>query len=563
MLSRLIHQVFSIRVLRVSALVSFALTMVAVCVLAGAAQAQPKQIRIVESIWGFDGRVVPGQFNPLSILIDNLSDDPVEGFVTLQSVSGMVRNTGAQFTETIYLSPHTTRWVQFYPYVNRYATGWRVSVRTEQGLLFSDSMDQGRSVFESVSGEGDSKTVQAVILDKSGLTSRQPTTVKHMPDEVFPPFSTATAPLGVLFLDHVPDWESPRQEALISWLRCGGKLHLLLDTNGEPLHFPATMAELNEPFNEFNVGSGTVTRYEIQRSQLTSQIVDPLVVQAGQKDDPDAIESATQTELQMRNSVADPGTTDNELFSLMRELTQPEHAWWLIFLLSLAYVGMVFPGCWFLSQKKSLHYLTTYGAIAGLSILFSFIFLFIGRRGYGESTVMHSLAVARFEDESHLSCFQWGTLFVTEANDYSVTSNDQQALWASGSVDEEVDGKIRSGNRGQFDVRIPPFSSQTMLSRRRLTIPDWELELGEFNGDGNELLNLSIHTGAAFPFDNKWRIILLYGRNLYEGRFDAATRTITRTTSLQRLVDFCNFRPTTNFGGFWGMGDSGDSVSEQ
>ena len=31
-----------------------------------------QQLRVVEVVWGFDGRVVTGQFMPLSILVDNL-----------------------------------------------------------------------------------------------------------------------------------------------------------------------------------------------------------------------------------------------------------------------------------------------------------------------------------------------------------------------------------------------------------------------------------------------------------------------------------------------------------
>ena len=518
-----------------------------------AAHAQPKQMRIVETIWGFDGRVVPGQFNPVSILLDNLSDDPIEGVVTLRGISGMVRDAGGLLSEQIYLSPHTTRWVQFYPYVNRYSSGWRLTVMSESGVVFAETLDQGRSVFEGISGDGDSRTNPAVILDRYGFANRQPTSIKHMPDEEFPPYATATVPLSVLFLDHVPDWDSPRQQALVSWLKLGGQLHLLLDSNGEELRFPASMAELNEPFNTFTVGSGTVTRHDFQRGQLTSQVVNPLVQQIGQQDDPDAVRMDQQTELQMRNSVADPGGQDGDLFMQMRQLTQPQHAWWLIFLLSLIYVGLIFPGCWFFSQKKTLHYLATYGAIAGLSILFSLIFLFIGRRGYGESTVVHSLSIARFEDDTHCSIMQWNTLFVTDGDRYSMSAENQQALWASGMAEEQVDATIGSGNQGEFSVNIPPFSSQTLVNRRRVSLADWNLRLLEMNGTATELVSATIATGDGFPRAKETRIVLLYGRNMYEGVYNAKEKTVSRGVSLQRLVDFCSFRREIQFGGFWGM----------
>ncbi|MFN9970248.1 MAG: hypothetical protein ACK58T_10155, partial [Phycisphaerae bacterium] len=84
-----------------------------------AAQTPVQKVRIAESIWGFDGRVVPGQFNPLSILLDNLSQDSIEGQVSFQLVTGMVRESGGVNRETVFLSPNTRRWVQFYPYISR------------------------------------------------------------------------------------------------------------------------------------------------------------------------------------------------------------------------------------------------------------------------------------------------------------------------------------------------------------------------------------------------------------------------------------------------------------
>ena len=44
-------------------------------------------LRVVEVVWGFDGRVVTGQFMPLSILVDNLSDQPIEATARLRRVT--------------------------------------------------------------------------------------------------------------------------------------------------------------------------------------------------------------------------------------------------------------------------------------------------------------------------------------------------------------------------------------------------------------------------------------------------------------------------------------------
>ncbi|MCA9037065.1 MAG: hypothetical protein KDA91_18140, partial [Planctomycetaceae bacterium] len=304
--------------------------------------AQNKRIRIAETLWGFDGRVVPGQFNPVSVLLDNLTDDAVEGVVTLQGVSGMLQDVGGRLAEPLYLSPHTMRWVQFYPYVSREATTWRLAIRTDKGVIFANELTQGRSVFSDALDGTDAKTASAVILDPSGLTNRIPTSVKHMPAEIFPPYSTALVGLQVLFLDHVPDWETPRQDALLSWVRSGGELHLLRDSNRQSLVFPSAMADLNQPFDDFLLGSGRVVRHDIQRSELSQAIVYPITLQMGFSEDPDRVEIKQQNEIKVRSSVSAPSVIDEELFAGMRLLTQPEHAWWLIFLMSLCYIGLIF-----------------------------------------------------------------------------------------------------------------------------------------------------------------------------------------------------------------------------
>ncbi len=71
------------------------------------AAAQPEQpVRVVEVIWGFDRRVVPCEFQPLSILLDNLSDEAVEGVVRLRSVSGMIRDTGGMAVQDVFIGPN-------------------------------------------------------------------------------------------------------------------------------------------------------------------------------------------------------------------------------------------------------------------------------------------------------------------------------------------------------------------------------------------------------------------------------------------------------------------------
>jgi hypothetical protein len=500
-----------------------------------------QKVRIADKIWGFDGRVMNGQFMPLSIELDNLSDEPIEAQATLRSVAGMIRETGGTATQSVFLSPHSRRWVQFYPYIVGMTSSWRFELRTETETFTFDPIDQPRSVVDSNSLQmkDADQSLPAVILDRPDALVKIPATIKHMPEEIFPPYATATHGLCALFMDHVPDWEMPRQEAMLSWLKAGGRLHLLHDQNNQILRFSGPLAALNEPFEEFHVGSGSVTRHEIQRAQLTKDMVTTAVMpQSLSKADLDEIEQYNQ-QVGGSFSFGTSATDDDDLFAELRQLTQPEHLWWVIFLLSLCYVGLIFPGCWILSRQRALHFLVTYGSIAGLAAVFSLLFLFIGRRGYGEATSLHSVAVARAEDETHSSIMQLTTLFVTEGNTYSITDKDQQTLLASGASEENVDAKITSGNTASFVSRIPPYSSQAIRSRRRIKTDNWNLAVTSLSQQGDELKDLTITFGAGFPDDPQVECMVMHGRNLHHAKIDRARGQLSLSSSRELLRSYC------------------------
>ena len=527
----------------------FTTIVVQVCVLLGvllptahvAAQGITK-VRIADKVWGFDGRVMTGQFMPLSIELDNLSDEPIEAQATLKSVAGMIRDTGGTATQSVFLSPHSRRWVQFYPFIFGMTTSWRFELRTAEETFTFDPIDQPRSVFEgnSLQMPQDGQSLPAVILDRPGAIVKIPTTVKHMPEEIFPPYSTATHGLYALFMDHVPDWETPRQEALLSWLKAGGRLHLLQDQNNQTLRFSGPLAPLNDPFVEFHVGSGNVTRHDFQRDQLSKDIVTTVVTPPGLSES-ELAEVAKFNETN-GNSTFGFGSSvaeDEELFYELRQLTQPKHMWWLIFLLSLCYVGLIFPGCWVLSRQRTLHFLVTYGAIAGLAAVFSLMFLFIGRRGYGESTCMHSAAIARCEDDTHCSLLQMTTLFVTDGNTYSIDDKDHQTLLASGTSEENVDALITSGNTASFVSRIPPYSSQAVRSRRRLPTENWELAITSLKQQADELTELTVAFGEKFPEDSLVKCEILHRNRIHNTKIDRSSRRITLRSSRELLRVYC------------------------
>ncbi len=501
-----------------------------------------QQLRVVEVVWGFDGRVVTGQFMPLSILVDNLSDQPIEATARLRRVTGALNEVGGISTQPVFVGPNSRRWVQFYPYILGNMATWYFDLKTEEKTYTFDPMDQPRAIFDR---NRDSREAQlslpAVILDQQGVATKSPTTIKHMPAEIFPPYATAMTGLHALFLDHAPDWEAPRQQALLSWLKSGGQLHLMKDGNNQTLSFSGILAPLNEPFPEFPVGNGLVTRHDFQRDGLSLQVVTPVVTPPGLTQDVAEPEQSFNQIGTGGNTAQEEATVnDDEILMWMRELTQPDHAWILIFLLSMCYVGLIFPGCWILSKQRRLHFLVTYGAIAGLAVFFSLIFLFVGQRGYGETTSLHTLAVARAEDATHWSSLEYRTLFVTSGDLYTLDDKDRQTLLASGAADERADAVMTSGNSASFVARVPPFSSQSMIFRRRLTMDDWNLTIANVEQNGSELTALTLSFNEKFPLNKDNQYFVVHGKRIHMMKADDSRKQLTYAGNASLLTTFCS-----------------------
>ncbi|MEZ6126562.1 MAG: hypothetical protein R3C49_25855 [Planctomycetaceae bacterium] len=535
------------------------------------AQSSKAQLRVVEIIWGFDGRVQPGQFNPLSVLLDNQTSEAIEGRLILTGQTGMNSESGGRYVHELYLDPAQRRWVQFYPYVpHPFQTNWRLSLDAGDEWRNQEiaEITQARSATEELKDDDTSTWPQAVIFDRPDETTRQPITVKHLRENIFPPYASATTGLHTAFLDHDPDWEEPRRRAFLSWLKCGGRLYLLQDSRGEFPRFSGELSELNQPLSEFGVESGRVKRLSVRREQLTEGMVrNALQQEQTSTVDPDIERLLKQRQERGFSDLIslDASAMDAELFRRMKELISPDHLWWLIFLLALGYIGLIFPGVFVLSKQKQQHFLVPYAAIAGLSVVFSLLFLIIGRRGYGETTSLQTLALARCEDASHWNVFQWNTLFVTTGQEYRATAEDQQPVFAIADETGAVDADIISGSSGHAAMRIPPYSSQTFVSRRRTTGPDWNLKLVNVRTVGNRLSDLTIKTGVAFPHSQRARYHVVFGRHLYTLAFDLKSQTLSLSGQGQLLAEFCQprFDYTYNFRNPWVPAEKPETRTEE
>ncbi|MCA9084729.1 MAG: hypothetical protein KDA81_11765 [Planctomycetaceae bacterium] len=507
------------------------------------AQQNTRSLKLVDHVWGFHGRVVPGQFNPLSVLLDNQTDEAIDGEIVLEHLQGLGSVSGGSYVQPVFISPTGRRWVQFYPYIG---SAWQSQWRLRIGEHTIAEVSQSRSIFQTDSEATGGFEPAVVILDEDGDYTPEPRTVKHMTENLFPPYATVTFGLHTVFLDHVPDWEAPRQQAFLSWLRHGGNLILLQNRRGEFPQFSGELGDLNQPLNRFAIGSGIVSRRPIQRNELTSGLVSQLVQLKMRDEDDDAFEKMLKEKAEASGSYlgqfvdTEPSTQDESLFREMRELTMPEHAWWLIFLLGLLYIGLIYPGCFLISKRNDLHFLTTYGAIAGLSVVFSLIFLMIGRRGYGENTTLQCLAIARAEDATHWNVLQWSSLFVVTGDQYQVGSPDQQSVHSTGEGMDHVDVQITAGNSGQLQMQIPPYSAHTFMSRRRVPAADWKVRLQEFSNQESGLVQLRLQVGAGFPASDEAEYTLLVGRRLYTLRFDSEQQTLSLFGAKRHLAEYCH-----------------------
>lgn len=525
------------------------------------AQSKKPTVVVVDHIWGFDGRIQPGQFNPLSILLDNQTDEAVEVDAKLQRLQGL-SYSGGEYVEPVFISPAARRWVHFYPYIaNTYESEWRLTITDNNGgdrfrNFELEKFQQPRASYK-LDSDKEKQLPQVVILDRAGNVTNRPTSLKHLPENVFPPYATATFGLHTVFLDHVPDWELPRQQAFLSWLKQGGRLHLLRNKRDEVPRFSGELADLNQPMQRFMVGSGVVVRHSFQREGVTENLVKSSVVLDVLKGPLDEIEQDLKNATNQMYGAGqyqdtEPSSIDESFFRQMRELTFPDHSWWLIFLLALCYIGLIFPGCFILSKKKHLHFLSTYGAIIGLSVLFSILFLFIGRRGYGESTTLQTLAIARAEGDDAWSVFQWNAFFVTSGDDYSANGPKQQALFSTANTMDKETALLKADNSGSIEMRIPPFTSQTFVSRRRIPASDWKLQITDFDVQSSSLISLSIKVGSEFPSaaDNKYWVLV--GRSVYEMKLDAASQQLKLLGGKKYLAKFCTPEINYDYMGPWG-----------
>lgn len=453
----------------------FFLRVFIVLVLLGAGRVEALEVQQI--LWGFDGRVVPGRFNPVSVLVANPGGAAFDGAMTLAPTLGFGGPRGASYVQPTFIGPQSARWVQFEAFigsgVEEFALVWGRGARERE--TFDRQLPTGPPA--------------CVWLVDANDTFARPGAFKAFPDQLFPTTVAATDGLDAVILDYTPRWEPARREAFLDWLRRGGTVHLVQGANGELPVFTDTLAVLNSDGETTRVSAGQVVRHRLSRAELRSETL--------------TARGFPPRELQTpQNPVVH--NFEETLYQRLASLTRPKVSWWLLNLLTFFYIALIGPVAWRLAKRMDFRW--TIAGFLGVVALFGLAFSIVGRRGYGESQTVHSLSIARSLGGARWDVTQWLSAFATSSGQYTLTHAAPANLYATSTSDDAARGQIFNGKDGKFFAEIPLFSSRVFTHRGVMQGDDLgvTVEKWETKSEGKELASPALKTlvvkiGTGFP----------------------------------------------------------------
>ena len=463
--------------------------LIVLTLMAGLSAGRAASLEIKETRWGFDGRVLPGRFNILSVLVANPRPTAFEGEIALIETRGGESRVGAPYAQAVYLAPNTARYVQFHPLVTQ-DNAWRLRWGNREGETYElDAPAQGAPAC-------------VLLIEPDGAFTRS-APLKTFPDDLFPTTAAATEALDALVLDHVPRWEAARREAFLDWLRRGGTVHLARGAKGEHARFSEDLAVLNTAASTTPIGSGRVVRHEVTPAEMPEKYL--------------ADRGFPARELKRSQNPA-LYNFDATVLQRLAAMTQPEIAWWMIYLLSASYIFVVGPGHYF--WGRTLDYRVSIAVFLGIVALYAAAFVVAGRRGADERQSVHSIATAHALGGGRFDVTQWISAFVTRGDNYRLTHEAPANLYSTAPQFESVNGKIRSGREGALMVNMPLYSSRPFMHRAVMSgddtsmlVVEWKTRLSDdsklrpSNPDSSttvyklygELEALTLEPGSKFP----------------------------------------------------------------
>jgi hypothetical protein len=468
-------------------------------------------IDIKETRWGFNGKVALNRFNLLSVLVDNPSPQNFVGKIRLQKSLG-----DARIVEEVSIAPFSSRWVQFYPYVNN---SWNNTASNENWTLIY----AGGKAYD-VPQPRVAKYQRVVLDDSTGISPRGGV-LKPMPENLFPAFVSATDALQVVGMDREPrTWIPAQKEAFLDWVSLGGTVLLLHGPTGKFPEFAGTLSALNSPLDDRRYGAGRILKVGMQRSQFNEDEARQVLISLPKNrlqnnEKPEDLIDVVDPNTQVQVNPIDPYSDGSDPFvsssflGQLKDMTKPEHNWLLLHFMFWVYIGMVFPGCYLLGKRWS-DFRIVYAGLLGTVTLFSILFSIVGQRGYGEATAVHTVAIARSMPDGGMDVAAWSNVFVTSGADYVIKHNGRGALYSTCSETERVNGDIDNGTDGAFLVDIPPFSNREFAMRIRLPegAPKVTLDHIKLSGDHIEELSLDVE---GISYTDSINAYVLHGDRFY------------------------------------------------
>jgi hypothetical protein len=473
-------------------------------------------LEIVDVRWGFDGKVVRNRFNILSVLVDNPRPEPFDGELRLQKRMSGGQSIDAPIAESVYVAPFARRWVQFQPYVGG---DW------ESFTLYERSASGRRGPTFDVPDPRRGWPARVLIEPSDGRAARG-LPVRRFADNLFPASVTACDTLQAALFDGVPNWDEPRRTAFLHWLHLGGTAFVLQTGPAQWPEFPPVLGVLNGPLDVTPYGGGQVIRVALTRAQLTPEslksvfaVLPKRMLQKndGTFEEDSAVDRDDAAEAnQARGGYVDPDDplSSASFLTRLKKMTKPKHNWPLLHLMFWVYIGLIFPGCYLVGRKWS-DYRVVYVALLATVAVFSTLFGIVGRRGYGEATAVHSLAIARPLPDGQLDVTQWSNAFVTSGGWYDIRHDAAGPIYSTCNTSEAVNGIIRNGAEGQFYADIPPYSSREFAHRMRIAAPSPQLTVDSVELDGGQMRSLTLTISGELPPAAEG-FVLLYGSRFYQ-----------------------------------------------
>jgi hypothetical protein len=461
---------------------------------------------------GFGGEFVPERFNIVSVEVQNVGGKPWEGRISLDD--GGHSSGGVPYEQSLFLSPGASRWVQFYPFVSGYQR-WKISWVDSGGR--GDSLDLVRD--DDTVKTGGPATV--LFISPDSLRAGQ-SRLRPFMDHLFPPTVTGTEGLYAVVLDYVPRWDAPRRQAFRDWVYRGGIVHLLQGLDGRHPQFSEELAPLNISGELGVFGAGRIVRHSLTRSSIS---------ESNLEESPKLLSDGTGYLTDISSALS----------RRLSDITKPDIPWGLIYFLTFIYIILIGP-VFYVQRKRD--YRVMLGAFAFTVALFAWLFTVVGRRGYGERQLIHSVGYAESLGGNRYATTQWHYAFAIDSGRYRFQypglGHAYHSLGSSGTVNAAV----RTGGDAAMEADIPLFSGRAFVHSGVLLGDDTSVEIMEWEETGDaspaRLSKFKLKPNANFP--DTAMMCAVHGGRIYEMSFSGGVWHAQPSSQSKLLSDWFSGR---------------------